>query len=132
MSTSGNDFLWLARTGDIDSFEKAVTEDISLLNSKDENDNTALHMASANGHLDILLFILSQPVSSQLVNTPNLQGNTPLHWAVLNRRYEVISALVNFGAICSCENVFNETPVDVAIKLEDAASLEIFEKLPIL
>ena len=122
------DVLWSSRIGDIDTLRLILSNDPAKILSRDENGNTVLHMASANGHLNLLELIMSYDESSSLVNSQNSQGNTPLHWAVLNKKTDVVSALIKYGAKLCVENEFNETPIDVAVKLDDIATLSIFEK----
>ncbi|KAB1213058.1 Acyl-CoA-binding domain-containing protein 2 [Morella rubra] len=47
----------------------------------------ALHMAAANGHLDVVEFLIDRVVD---INAFNEEKNTPLHWACLNGHLEVI------------------------------------------
>lgn len=62
--------------------------------------NTALHVASANGFLDIVKLLLSQQGEDGAavidVNTQNDTGNTALHYASLNGKKEVVEALIAF------------------------------------
>lgn len=52
-------------------------------------------MAAANGHLDVVEYVLSKGVDP---NASNLEKNTPLHWACLNGHVEVVKKLILFGA----------------------------------
>ncbi|KAF2291842.1 hypothetical protein GH714_035817 [Hevea brasiliensis] len=72
----------------------------------------ALHMAAANGHLDIVEYLISQRVD---LNASNEEKNTPLHWACLNGRIEVVKKLILAGASLSTLNCHERTPVDEAI-----------------
>jgi uncharacterized protein len=78
-----------------------------LLTCTDESDSTALHFASANGHIgspihshlsngaEIIRLILDRlhPISPK-----NSSGNTPLHWACLNNQVDAVKLLVEDGA----------------------------------
>ena len=55
--------------------------------------NTALHMASANGHVACMELLLK---SGAAAGTANRAGNTPLHWAVENGQ----EAAVRFVCVC--------------------------------
>ena len=122
------DILWYSRIGDLDLFFLALEKIPSLINSKDENGNTIAHMAAANGHIHILKGLLTFGEASSLINSQNFQGNSPLHWAVINKKYELMNVLIDNGANLTIENGFNETPVDVALKLDDTKALSLFEK----
>ncbi|VEU39984.1 unnamed protein product [Pseudo-nitzschia multistriata] len=49
--------------------------------------NTGLHMASANGHTNVVKLLVRQYGHSF---TKNASGNTPLHWAAANGKAEVV------------------------------------------
>ena len=55
-------------------------------------------MASANGHADIVKYLISLNPSPAHMNALNETGNTPLHWAALNGQLEVVKALIASGA----------------------------------
>lgn len=59
--------------------------------------STALHMASANGHVDVVAFLVSKLPANSL-NLKNALGNTALHWAALNGHREVAEILLKAGA----------------------------------
>ncbi|CAG8511845.1 5268_t:CDS:2 [Ambispora leptoticha] len=83
--------------------------------------NTALHMACANGHLEIVTYIIDQ--LQQLASSPstdnskialciNIQnewGNTPLHWSALNGHKEVVELLIKNGANVHIKNKAGRT-----------------------
>ncbi|KAF8267484.1 hypothetical protein EI94DRAFT_1771872 [Lactarius quietus] len=92
-----DDLLLSCRYGDLDdlkSFLQRFGPD-SVADARDENGNTVLHMASANGHIELLHVIL--PIApSSLLSAQNHAGSTALHWAVLNAQLGAARALVSF------------------------------------
>ncbi|CAL5425436.1 unnamed protein product [Camellia sinensis] len=74
--------------------------------------STSLHMASANGHLDIVDYLIRNGVD---VNASNVEKNTPLHWACLNGHIEVVKNLILAGASVSVLNSHERTPMDEAV-----------------
>ncbi|KAH8519975.1 hypothetical protein H0E87_001427 [Populus deltoides] len=78
--------LEAARYDDIEDIARLASSGVSL-DSKDSLGRTALHMAAANGHLDIVEYLVSQGVD---LNAANKEKNTALHWACLNGHIEVI------------------------------------------
>lgn len=91
--------LYDAREGDLDTL-RAVFEEIgadALLTVRDsETLCTPLHMAAANGHTEVvkyLLSIVSQEDAIKLASLANDAGNTPLHWAALNGHLPVVELL---------------------------------------
>ncbi|KAI7873282.1 ankyrin repeat-containing domain protein [Mucor mucedo] len=112
MSTSHeellDDLIYFARAGELEDLkETKVSPQLYL--EKDESGKTALHMASANNHLEIVKYIVEQLNTLEsaekiaLINTKNTEGNTPLHWAALNGNLEVVELLV--------KNNMNLTPI---------------------
>ncbi|KAI5815853.1 ankyrin repeat-containing domain protein [Pyronema omphalodes] len=107
-----DDLLYFARAGETDEFLSTLEEIKTatkstgieiLLAARDEHSlNNVLHMAAANGHLELskkILSILPAPttpdaVPFELVSQKNSGGNTPLHWAALNGHLEVVKILV--------------------------------------
>ncbi|KAE9462144.1 hypothetical protein C3L33_05936, partial [Rhododendron williamsianum] len=105
-------FLQAARYGDIEDVISLASSGV-FLDSKDSQGRTALHMASANGHLDIVDYLITNGV--QDVNAPNVEKNTPLHWACLNGHIEVVKNLILAGASVSAINSHERTPMDEAV-----------------
>ncbi|KAG0741084.1 hypothetical protein G6F62_006567 [Rhizopus arrhizus] len=109
-----DDIIYFARAGDLEELQSSKPEP-ELLIEKDETGKTALHMASANNHLDIVKYIIEQistlKDAKQLINVQNAEGNTPLHWAALNGHYEVVEALVKGGADCTIKNSMNHSAI---------------------
>lgn len=105
-----DDLLYCARVGDKDSLEA----DLATLSAKhdttaanlilaavDENTGNGLtHYACANGHNDILAFLLaattstSEQATSNIITRTNNSGNTPLHYAAMNGHIELIKTLL--------------------------------------
>ncbi|KAI9453606.1 ankyrin [Lactarius psammicola] len=91
------DLILSCRYGDLDdlkSFMERFGTD-SVGNARDENGNTVLHMASANGHTE-LLDVLLPLVPPSLLSAQNNAGSTALHWAALNAQLGTARALVGF------------------------------------
>lgn len=60
-----------------------------------------LHLAAANNHEDIVLYILDHLKSvkaPEAINCQNEEGNTPLHWAAVNGNTNIVEILIRSGA----------------------------------
>jgi predicted nicotinamide N-methyase len=80
-----------ARYKDIDVVRAVLCVYPLTVNSLDNHENTPLHMAAANGHVEIVKLLL------QLGSDPsrrNDKGNTPLHWAASNGQQAAVEALL--------------------------------------
>lgn len=111
------DLLLSCRYGDLPDIQEFVSKfSADALNDvQDDNGNTILHMAAANGHtgehastpplpcistlerrpVDVLAYLLPL-VSPRLLVHKNRAGSTPLHWAAVNQHLDVAHALVQF------------------------------------
>lgn len=83
---------WLesCRYGEVDVLRALLSHFPRLVDHADkDSENSGLHMASANGHLRVVKFLLYHKHKF----TRNSSGNTPLHWAASNGQAEVVSFL---------------------------------------
>lgn len=96
-----DELLLSARYGDLEDVQATLSPLLSsssssadlLASIKNEDSNTLLHYASANGHLDVVNYLLPHS-NLPLLLAQNVSGNTPLHWAGLNGHLETVKALV--------------------------------------
>ncbi|KAK3325999.1 ankyrin repeat-containing domain protein [Apodospora peruviana] len=124
-----DDLIYCARAGEKDELttllsalaerEKKSTAEI-LETAKDQGKSTCLHMATGNGHLEIVSFLISQFDSrpkeekQAFLDAPNEFGNTGLHWAALGGHLEVVKLLLENGASPALANDKNYLPLDLA------------------
>ena len=111
--------LLCARYGELDElreYPKSVVEKCSP-----DSGNSALMLASANGHKDVVVALLEWIPDS--VNIQNKSGSTALHWAALNGHLEICSLLLEKGADCNIKNNFGERVFDQAVRLRADPSL---------
>ncbi|CAL5391587.1 unnamed protein product [Camellia sinensis] len=112
-----------------------------LFKSKNCNDDHPLHLAAAGGHLSIVESLITNAfqfaISSgrateagvqevlNVIKGQNKQGNTPLHMAVKDHRYEVALSLFLRAASRSCfPNLEKKSPLSMAA---EAGYQELFE-----
>ncbi|KAJ9478496.1 Ankyrin repeat-containing protein YAR1 [Pseudozyma hubeiensis] len=99
-----DELLLSARYGDLEDLQASLSPLLStsspsspselLATIKNEDSNTLLHYASANGHLEVVQYLL--PFSDlSLSLAQNVSGNTPLHWAGLNGHLDTVKLLVS-------------------------------------
>ncbi|CAK9073073.1 unnamed protein product [Durusdinium trenchii] len=124
------EFVLDARYGDDEAVQEALKAGVEV-NGQSHGGSTALLMASANGHLEIVRCLLEARASADLANDA---GNCPLHWASLNGHLEVVKALVATKANPNVCNEFGKRPFDEAFSksyseiCEALASVTQFEE----
>lgn len=123
-----------ARAGEIEPFKclfakpSAVEEYFA---ARDEfTQATPLHMAAANGHFEVIKYIIdqlpSQEVRKKAVNAVNDSGNTPMHWAALLGSLESVRLLLEAGADPLHKNLMG---LDVLYQAETAGQDEVMNYL---
>ncbi len=125
------EFLLCARYGETEELSGFPAELVPTLVLKSDpfTGNTALMLASANGHLEIVKLIFEWACENKtiLANMQNQTGSTALHWAALTGQIEVTELLLANGADANIKNSFGDRPFDEAIKRR--AKPEILEIL---
>ena len=72
---------------------------------------TPLINASRFGHVDVVVFLLN---SGANINFQNSQGDTALHHAVYENKYDIVKLLIAKGADIRKTNKNSETPYQIA------------------
>ena len=78
---------------------------------KRNKNQTALHLASYSGYLDIVIALLDIGANP---NAQQQDGQSPLHLAALRGHESVAKELIDAGAQVYLENSFGEVPLDLA------------------
>ncbi|KAI9619944.1 hypothetical protein H4Q26_013925 [Puccinia striiformis f. sp. tritici PST-130] len=85
------------RYGDLDDVREFVARfgSSALDDYTDEHGNSCLHMAAANGHEDVVEYLLSNLSKLSSIHRSNEPParNTPLHWAAMNHHLNVLKKL---------------------------------------
>ena len=91
----------------------------SSINAKNEDGHTPLHLAAANGHLDIVKILLENSADIDLVDDHIMDGTklnrTALHRSICFGHKEVASLLIERGADVNQRDADGFAPLDMAI-----------------
>merc|ERR550537_54641 len=112
------DFVLSAGYGELAELQTAL-EAGAPVDSVDPNGNTALMMAAANGHTEIVSALLAKNAKAGLQNA---HGNTALHWAGENGQLGCVELLLAprdgdgelFHADANVKNEAGKKPFDAA------------------
>eukprot|EP00053_Salpingoeca_punica_P004391 m.48899 g.48899 ORF g.48899 m.48899 type:complete len:634 (+) comp12770_c0_seq1:253-2154(+) len=105
-------FLDAAKTGDLVGAARLLEgKKISGVDIESGSGLTALMIASQNGHLHLVEYLLDQNAN---IHATAVDGCTSLHLAVLEEQDAVAALLMQRGADPLAKNVDNETPYDWA------------------
>ena len=95
--------------GDLEELKKVIDQKI---NSKDQNENTALHKASVQGHLSMVQFLIKIGANIEVKGKDEL---APLHAAVSNGHLEVVKCLIDNGAQIEANSNDELTPLHYSV-----------------
>ncbi|KAK6269809.1 hypothetical protein POUND7_006914 [Theobroma cacao] len=110
----------------IEALLKPCPDTIEIVDNKQQN---ILHIAAKNGNVDAVSYILKLPEMEDLVNSPDVDGNTPLHLAVSNYHSDVVGVLSK-NAKVEIRSINNSNNTALAIvKLPDGRGMELQKHL---
>ncbi|MCM8534400.1 MAG: ankyrin repeat domain-containing protein [Lentisphaeraceae bacterium] len=108
-----HDSFLAARSGNLVRIKYLFKKgNVGLLNIRDKNGNTLMHMAAECGHQNVVEFLLKK---GALINRKNSEGNTPLHLSVSNRKSNALAFMVKKGANVNARNNSGESPLHLAV-----------------
>lgn len=125
----------LSRHPDLDVFERcvagtahevleAIDEDPSLLEARNTDGWTPLHLAAFFGHPELAKALLNRGANVDALST-NAMTNTPLHAAVAGRKTEVVRVLLDRGADANARQHGGWTPLHGAAQAGDHDIVEL-------
>ncbi|EAX89791.1 hypothetical protein TVAG_366950 [Trichomonas vaginalis G3] len=100
----------------------SVEDKQSILSSKDNTKQTALHIAAQNNYKEMVEFLISQGIE---INAIDNFGKTPLHQAAYFNFKEIVNILVLHGAEINRRNNEMKTPLQKAAENNSIGALEV-------
>ncbi len=105
--------IWTAaRDGNIEVIKQHLDNGVDV-NSKDESQGTALHLAAVTGHKEIVELLIAKGAD---VDAKDNHGWTPLHYTVSGVHKEIVEILIAKGADVRAKTKDGESPLDLADK----------------
>ncbi|MGB6975863.1 MAG: ankyrin repeat domain-containing protein [Gammaproteobacteria bacterium] len=101
-------FLQAMLNGDI---SQVNYPDNYLFEATDSYGNTALHLAAAGGHVELVKQLLAEGVNLEACD---YNGDTPLHCAAMRGQDKVVKVLIEAGANTTAWNKNNLAPLNIA------------------
>lgn len=105
---SGQDIFKAVQEGNPQTVESLIKKNPDLVNSKDTNGDTPLHISTFYEHMKITELLVKKRAD---VNAANVYGMTPLHYAMRKKNLDLIGLLLKNGADINCRNVWGMTPL---------------------
>jgi ankyrin repeat protein len=93
---------------DIERLAEILESNPAMVDCRDCQGRTPLHMAAANGHLSILCKLMSYRPTQ---NLPNHEGNTALHYAADSNHLDVAAVLLKNGWSPVVKNALGRSPL---------------------
>ena len=107
-------YLECSRYGELNDLKEAMKDakkDFNV-NLVDFGGNTALHLASANGFIDVVKYLVNELHCD--IDPKNKSLSTPLSWAAFNGQKNVVEFLLEKGADFNCKNINGKKPSELA------------------
>ncbi|MHC1704037.1 MAG: ankyrin repeat domain-containing protein [Tenuifilaceae bacterium] len=99
------------KTGNLDLLRVLIEKNSELLNAKDQNGTTPLHIASSGKQIEIQKFLLEKGAD---VNAQESDLSTPLHYAAVRNHKEGALLLIEKGADINALDNEKHTPLHLA------------------
>lgn len=97
-----------AGEGDDAAVRALLSQNNSLVDSRDDQECTPLHHAAVRGHTDLVALLVDAGAD---VDAQNHSGETPLHWAVIRNRKGAVEVLIRRGAETELREDYGRTPL---------------------
>lgn len=114
-------FMYAAKVGDLTRILFLIECDICI-NAYNTSGWTALHIASYNGHVEVVRLLLE---NSAILDLQNNYGETALHLASTKSHHEVVRLLCMNGAMLDMQNQSGETALYVASRSGNRETVRI-------
>ena len=101
--------------GNLEEIQTILSKKSGLLDARNNDNLTPLHLASILGHRNIVEFLLSKGPD---IDAKNTYGMTPLYFAVIRDKLETTSLLIEKGANVNIQNVWGSAPLHAVARTD--------------
>ena len=116
-----DNILKYAQKGDLAGVKLRISKDVHV-DHLDRDENTSLHHASINNHLEVVKYLLKQDAS---IIAYNNREYTPLMLAIEHRNPEIIKYLLKQDKALNFSNKDNENALSIAIRIGDKETIKL-------
>ncbi|EHB01924.1 Ankyrin repeat domain-containing protein 49 [Heterocephalus glaber] len=109
--------LWAAEKNQLTTVQRLLSEKVTHVNTRDEEEYTPLHQAAYSGHLDIVQELVAQGAD---VHAATVDGWTPLHSVCKWSNTTVASFLLQHDADINAQTKGLLTPLHLAAGNRDS------------
>ena len=120
-SLSSQEFQEAAKNGDLNKISQLLQSDPDLLNSRDQQNKTALHFACQNGHIEVVKLLVEKGAN---VNITDYDFKSPLLWAASEGYREILDILLKNNADKYATDIDGKCAVHLAV---EAGNLSLVE-----
>ena len=103
----------IIESNNLAAFEKKLKETNLDLQTKDQFNNSFLHIAGMKGSLSVIEFLIDKGLE---INAINSTGKTPLHLAIKNENIDIAIFLIKKGANYSIRDKSGRSVLDSATR----------------
>jgi ankyrin repeat protein len=91
-------------------------------NARDNDDNTSLHLASKNGHVEVAEMLLDRGVDA---NARDNDSTIPLHFASQGGHLKIVRMLLDHCADVNVRDKNDKTPLHCVLQDEDVSCVSL-------
>ena len=106
--------LQAASSGDTPTVARLISACPAIMESRDDDGRSALHVAAGSGHTDTIKKLIELGMAVQDSHNGGIDKRGPLHYAAENGQTDTVSTLLEMGAYANGKDDMGIGPLDLA------------------